>query len=275
MRLGAPPMRQAGGCSAWGGGGGAQRPADKAGRSDGAAAWRCAGTPVDAALRADAASPPSLWPPGTPSVSLANSANSHSSKKAWICSARDDRSLSAQPSSAAADQWPRFCVAPGCGATRGLHRCTACKSVSYCSETCQRAHWKEHRSECKRLRSGGGGSGWGRSGPIVFGVGLNACLPCSYLHSLFSCLSSALFFPAQFACSLVMLVACVEQGSGVRRSCPLPQLSLSSRQLCVLRLAPEPVCSAAGWLESHHTRNAGLLTGTRVAGPERTRRPNR
>ena len=47
----------------------------------------------------------------------------------------------------------RVCAAPGCGATSGLKRCTACRSVRYCSEACMRAHWKEHRPECKRLRA--------------------------------------------------------------------------------------------------------------------------
>ena len=58
---------------------------------------------------------------------------------------------------------PRVCAAPGCGATSGLRLCAGCTTVRYCSEACSRAHWREHRAECRRLRAeraaaaGGGG----------------------------------------------------------------------------------------------------------------------
>lgn len=29
-------------------------------------------------------------------------------------------------------------------------RCCPCKEVYYCSEKCQRAHWKEHKTVCDR-----------------------------------------------------------------------------------------------------------------------------
>ena len=48
---------------------------------------------------------------------------------------------------------PRVCAAPGCGATTGLRRCAGCATVRYCSEACSRAHWREHRGECRRLRA--------------------------------------------------------------------------------------------------------------------------
>ena len=48
---------------------------------------------------------------------------------------------------------PRICAAPGCGATRGLHRCGGCGTVRYCSEACSRVHWREHRAECRRLQA--------------------------------------------------------------------------------------------------------------------------
>ena len=32
-----------------------------------------------------------------------------------------------------------------------LKKCTACKSVWYCNVTCQKAHRKAHRKECKRI----------------------------------------------------------------------------------------------------------------------------
>ena len=48
---------------------------------------------------------------------------------------------------------PRICAAPGCGATTGLKRCGGCGRVRYCSTECSRAHWREHRAECRRLQA--------------------------------------------------------------------------------------------------------------------------
>ena len=36
--------------------------------------------------------------------------------------------------------------------TVALHRCSGCKRVFYCSKTCQKNHWKEHRPECQKYR---------------------------------------------------------------------------------------------------------------------------
>ncbi len=32
-----------------------------------------------------------------------------------------------------------------------LHRCSSCKTAIYCSETCQKSHWKAHRTMCKYI----------------------------------------------------------------------------------------------------------------------------
>ena len=32
----------------------------------------------------------------------------------------------------------------------GLKACTACKLVKYCNASCQRAHWRKHKKECKK-----------------------------------------------------------------------------------------------------------------------------
>ncbi len=53
----------------------------------------------------------------------------------------------------AATRPPRICAAPGCGAMSGLKGCGGCGSVRYCSENCSRAHWREHRAECRRLQA--------------------------------------------------------------------------------------------------------------------------
>lgn len=40
----------------------------------------------------------------------------------------------------------------GCESTdKPLKMCKGCMMVSYCSTGCQREHWKEHKSKCKRL----------------------------------------------------------------------------------------------------------------------------
>ena len=31
-------------------------------------------------------------------------------------------------------------------------RCAKCKQVHYCSKACQKAHWKTHKKECKKIR---------------------------------------------------------------------------------------------------------------------------
>ena len=47
---------------------------------------------------------------------------------------------------------PRVCAA--CGTTTGsLRRCGGCKAVRYCSESCCRTHWHQHRAECRRLQA--------------------------------------------------------------------------------------------------------------------------
>lgn len=33
-----------------------------------------------------------------------------------------------------------------------LRRCNGCGMVRYCTEACSKAHWREHRAECRRLQ---------------------------------------------------------------------------------------------------------------------------
>ncbi len=47
----------------------------------------------------------------------------------------------------------RTCAAPGCGNTRGLRSCGGCHVVRYCSPACCKAHWLQHKAECRRLQA--------------------------------------------------------------------------------------------------------------------------
>jgi hypothetical protein len=37
---------------------------------------------------------------------------------------------------------------PGCP-NGGRNKCSACKSVEYCSRACQKLHWAAHKAACK------------------------------------------------------------------------------------------------------------------------------
>jgi hypothetical protein len=41
------------------------------------------------------------------------------------------------------------CSNPGCRGA-GIKGCPACKQARYCGEPCQYAHWKAHKTDCKR-----------------------------------------------------------------------------------------------------------------------------
>jgi hypothetical protein len=45
---------------------------------------------------------------------------------------------------------------PECGYCRGrpgrLLWCNGCQGIRYCSAACQRAHWRDHKGECKRVQ---------------------------------------------------------------------------------------------------------------------------
>jgi hypothetical protein len=42
----------------------------------------------------------------------------------------------------------RRCACPGCP-NGGRNKCSACKSVEYCSRACQKLHWAAHKAACK------------------------------------------------------------------------------------------------------------------------------
>jgi hypothetical protein len=41
------------------------------------------------------------------------------------------------------------CSSPGCSGA-GVMKCTGCKQTRYCGVTCQLAHWKAHKADCRR-----------------------------------------------------------------------------------------------------------------------------
>jgi hypothetical protein len=47
----------------------------------------------------------------------------------------------------------RHCACPGCS-NDGLNQCSACNSVEYCSEACQKLHWAAHKAACKATSPG-------------------------------------------------------------------------------------------------------------------------
>ncbi len=81
----------------------------------------------------------------------ASGSSQHSARPADSAAATD--SEAAGPAEQPAAKPARMCAAPGCGATRGLKRCGGCGTVRYCSANCSRAHWREHKAECRRLQA--------------------------------------------------------------------------------------------------------------------------
>jgi hypothetical protein len=71
------------------------------------------------------------------------------------------------PSAVTAADATKQCAVCG-GQPEALLLCSGCMGVKYCSAECQRAHWKRHRTECKRVQcerkqapagdAGGGGA---------------------------------------------------------------------------------------------------------------------
>jgi hypothetical protein len=43
----------------------------------------------------------------------------------------------------------QICASDGCRNT-GTHRCSRCTTTCYCSRTCQKASWKEHKLTCNK-----------------------------------------------------------------------------------------------------------------------------
>ena len=84
---------------------------------------------------------------------------------------------------------PRVCAAPGCAC--GLHRCSACRTVPYCSQACIRAHWRQHKAECRRVQVEQAQAGCGGGDAAAVGsvgsaeVAVVFLMPCHLpLHAL-------------------------------------------------------------------------------------------
>ena len=68
------------------------------------------------------------------------------------CSAESGATTSAASSGSSAGaseaRGRRRCACPGCP-NGGRNKCSACKSVEYCSRACQKLHWAAHKAACK------------------------------------------------------------------------------------------------------------------------------
>ena len=45
-----------------------------------------------------------------------------------------------------------FTLCAGCNKQKGTKKCGGCKQTYYCSQKCQSNHWKDHKSQCKKIR---------------------------------------------------------------------------------------------------------------------------
>ncbi|RHZ26115.1 hypothetical protein DYB37_006081 [Aphanomyces astaci] len=64
----------------------------------------------------------------------------------WIKIAQRQSSGNSQsaPSVAASG---RQCASPSCS-SKGVHRCSRCQAEYYCSQVCQKSHWRGHKLTC-------------------------------------------------------------------------------------------------------------------------------
>ena len=60
-------------------------------------------------------------------------------------------SKSSSETSKSLTHWCANCSGPG---QPTLLSCSACKQIKYCSRTCQKSHWKTHKSHCSKASSG-------------------------------------------------------------------------------------------------------------------------
>ncbi|KAF0746267.1 hypothetical protein AaE_008186 [Aphanomyces astaci] len=64
----------------------------------------------------------------------------------WIKIAQRQSSGNSQSASSAAASG-RQCASPSCS-SKGVHRCSRCQAEYYCSQECQKSHWRVHKLTC-------------------------------------------------------------------------------------------------------------------------------
>ncbi|CAK4076789.1 unnamed protein product [Aphanomyces euteiches] len=69
------------------------------------------------------------------------------SEAEWIKIARMQSNKEDKP--AAASPQERQCASPSC-TSKGTHRCSRCHSEYYCSQACQKSHWRVHKLSCTK-----------------------------------------------------------------------------------------------------------------------------
>lgn len=74
----------------------------------------------------------------------------------------DDLTLKKELRFKGRDVWCDMCCDSECqrleGASNTFRRCSGCRSVKYCSDSCQYAHWKKHRRDCHALSQNSSGA---------------------------------------------------------------------------------------------------------------------
>jgi hypothetical protein len=98
-------------------------------------------------------------------IASSSSSNSRSSTSTSSIHRQGPDAAGSTGGTAAAGGRQRVCGQ--CGAEGAAMRCGGCDAARYCNPTCQKAHWKVHKRQCKELQRQRAGSQGGAAGSIT------------------------------------------------------------------------------------------------------------